>query len=250
MGKSLRNIRALVARDLADAARNPTVLMSCVAGALLTAFVGKIIAGSSQLGGDEAAAFAAVAALSVVPAFSGAVVELYVMAEEREHGVCLTLAESGVAVSELAFSKWFAATCVTLVTEIASCVLLGYAPLEVASFVLFAAVAVQPLLLIGLACGLLAREQMSSSVLAVPITLIAVAPMLSYLSGTIRAFTWFWPLGPAAELLGAGLGVMPMAPVPVLVVCAAAWTVATGVFSRWACRRFAAELAAERERRL
>lgn len=250
MGKSLRNIRALVARDLADAARNPTVLVSCVAGALLTAFVGKIIAGSSQLGGDEAAAFAAVAALSVVPAFSGAVVELYVMAEEREHGVCLTLAESGVAVSELAFSKWFAATCVTLVTEIASCVLLGYAPLEVASFVLFAAVAVQPLLLIGLACGLLAREQMSSSVLAVPITLIAVAPMLSYLSGTIRAFTWFWPLGPAAELLGAGLGVMPMAPVSVLVVCAAAWTVATGVFAHWACRRFAAELAAERERRL
>lgn len=250
MGKSLRNIRALVARDLADVARNPTVLMSCVAGALLTAFVGKIIAGSSQLGGDEAAAFAAVAALSVVPAFSGAVVELYVMAEEREHGVCLTLVESGVAVSELAFSKWFAATCVTLVTEIASCVLLGYAPLEVASFVLFAAVAVQPLLLIGLACGLLAREQMSSSVLAVPITLIAVAPMLSYLSGTIRAFTWFWPLGPAAELLGAGLGVMPMVPVPVLVVCAAAWTVATGVFSRWACRRFAAELAAERARRL
>lgn len=33
-------------------------------------------------------------------------------------------------------------------------------------------------------------------------------------------------------------------------VCAAAWTVATGVFARWACRRFAAELAAERERRL
>lgn len=105
MGKSLRNIRALVVRDLADAARNPTVLMSCVAGALLTAFVGTIIAGSSQLGGDEAAAFAAVTALSVVPAFSGTVVELYVMAEEREHGVHLTLAEAGVTVPELAFSK-------------------------------------------------------------------------------------------------------------------------------------------------
>lgn len=132
----------------------------------------------------------------------------------------------------------------------ASFALLGYAPFEVAGFVLFAAVAAQPLLLIGLACGLLAREQMSSSVLAVPITLIAVAPMLSFLSGTIRAFTWFWPLGPAAELLGASLGMAPMAPVPVLVVCAAVWTIAAGVFARWACRRFAAELAAERERRL
>ena len=85
MGTSaLRNIRALVARDLLDAVRNPTTLMSCAAGALIAAFFGRVVAGAPRLSAAEGDAFALVAALCIAPAFAGCVVELYVMAEERE----------------------------------------------------------------------------------------------------------------------------------------------------------------------
>ena len=54
MGTSaLRNIRALVARDLLDAVRNPTTLMSCAAGALIAAFFGRVVAGAPRLSAAE-----------------------------------------------------------------------------------------------------------------------------------------------------------------------------------------------------
>ena len=59
--------------------------------------------GSSAAEGD---AFALVAASASAPAFAGCVVELYVMAEERERGAYVTLAEAGVAPGEIAISKW------------------------------------------------------------------------------------------------------------------------------------------------
>lgn len=106
MGTSaLRNIRALVARDLLDAVRNPTTLMSCAAGALIAAFFGRVVAGAPRLSAAEGDAFALVAALCIAPAFAGCVVELYVMAEERERGAYVTLAEAGVAPGEIAASK-------------------------------------------------------------------------------------------------------------------------------------------------
>ena len=242
------NIRALVTRDLADAVRNPTVVMSCGAGALLAAFIGTVVSGSSRLAAGEAAAFALVAALCIVPAFAGCVTELYVMAEERERGAYLTLLGAGVAPAEIAVAKWLAATVATLVTQAVACLLLGLAPAELAGLLALSLVAAQPLLLAGLARGLTAREQMASSLLAVPLTVMAVAPILAFTSDTVRAVTWFWPLGPAAELLRAFCGTAAAAPVPVLVALAAAWTGAgVGLVAR-AYGRFARELAAERDR--
>ena len=245
---AVRNIRALVARDLRDALRNPTTLMSCGMGVLLTVFIARVAAGASRLaeGADEAFAF--VAALCIAPAFAGCVVELYVMAEERERGVYLTLAEVGVTAGQLAAAKWLAATVVTLGTQALACLLLGFAPAGFAMLIAFSAVGIQPLLLAGLACGLTAREQMSSSLLAVPLTLVAVAPILAFMSDTVRALTWPLVLGPAAEVLCMTWGMVPAAPVPALVVLMALWTIAAAVAAWWTCRRFARELAAERDR--
>lgn len=222
MGTSaLRNIRALVARDLLDAVRNPTTLMSCAAGALVAAFFGRVVAGAPRLSAAEGDAFALVAALCIAPAFAGCVVELYVMAEERERGAHVTLAEAGVAPGEIAISKWASGTI---------------------------AAGAQPLLLAGLASGLYAREQMASSLLAVPLTVVAVAPVLSFVSGTVRSFTWFWTLGPAAEAVRAACGASAAAPAPVLAALAVAWTAAAAALAVRGCRRFARELAAERDR--
>lgn len=249
MGTSaLRNIRALVARDLLDAVRNPTTLMSCAAGALIAAFFGRVVAGAPRLSAAEGDAFALVAALCIAPAFAGCVVELYVMAEERERGAYVTLAEAGVAPGEIAVSKWASGTIATLVTQAVSCLLLGLPPATTAALLALSAAGSQPLLLAGLAAGLHAREQMASSLLAVPLTVIAVAPVLSFVSGTVRSFTWFWPLGPAAEAVRAACGAGAAAPAPVLAALAVAWTAAAAALAVRGRRRFARELAAERDR--
>lgn len=245
---ALRNIRALVARDLADALRNPTVLMSCGTGVLLAAFIATVVAGSPRLAPGEAAALARTAALCVPPAFAGCVTELYVMAEERERGMYLTLAEVGVTSAQLAASKWFVATTVTLAVQALTCLLAGLAPSELAALLGLSLVAAQPLLLLGLACGLLAREQMASSLLAVPLTVVAVAPILAFMSQTVRAVTWFWPLGPAAELARAAQGAEDVTGTPVLVGLVVAWVGAAACLAAWACRRLARDLAAERDR--
>lgn len=248
MATRLGIIRALVARDLADAVRNPTVLMSCGAGALLTAFIGGVAAGSARLTSGEAEAFALVAAFCIAPAFAGCVTELYVMAEERERGAYGTLLEAGVTAGELAVSKWLSATCVTLVTQAVACLLLGFVPAASAALLALSAVATQPLLLAGLAAGLSAREQMASSLLAVPLTVVAVAPVLAFMSDAVRTFTWFWPLGVPVELLRAACGMGAAAPVPVLAALVAVWAGVGVLLAAWACRRFARELAAERDR--
>lgn len=245
---AFRNIRALVARDLADVVRNHTVLMSCAAGVVLTVLIGSIVAQSSRFASHEVAAFSAVATLVIAPAFAGCVVELYVMAEERERGVYLTLAEAGVGAAEIAVSKWLAATIATLVVQVIACWIGGFAPVEVTRLLAFSCVAVQPLLLAGLACGLAAREQMSSSLLAVPLTLAAVLPLLAFMSDTVRALTWTLVLGPAAELLRMVWGMVPAAPVPALAALMLFWMITTAAVAWWMCRRFTCELAAERDR--
>ena len=242
------NMRALVARDLLDAVRNPTTLMSCGAGALFTAFIGGVVATSSRLTPGEADAFAQVAVFCIAPAFAGCVIELYVMAEERERGAYVTLVEAGVTAGEIAVSKWLSAVLVTLATQIVSCLLLGLAPARAALLLGLSAVGVQPLLFAGLVAGLSAREQMSSSLLAVPLTVVALAPILAFMSGTVRAITWFWPLGPVAEILCTASGMDAIAPVPVLAGLAVVWTAAMSLLAARSCGRFARDLAAERNR--
>ena len=89
---------------------------------------------------------------------------------------------------------------------------------------------------------------MSSSLLAVPLTVVALAPILAFMSGTVRAITWFWPLGPVAEALCAATGMEAAAPMPALAVLAVAWTAAMSLLAARSCGRFARDLAAERNR--
>ena len=172
MGTSaLRNIRALVARDLLDAVRNPTTLMSCAAGALIAAFFGRVVAGAPRLSAAEGDAFALVAALCIAPAFAGCVVELYVMAEERERGAYVTLAEAGVAPGEIAVSKWASGTIATLATQAVSCLLLGLPPATAAALLALSAAGAQPLLLAGLAAGGLRLSEFIARLIELDVTI-------------------------------------------------------------------------------
>lgn len=136
----------------------------------------------------------------------------------------------------------------TLAAQAATGLLLGFAPARMGALLALSAAGAQPLLLAGLACGLSAREQMSSSLLAVPLTAVAVAPILAFMSGTVRQFTWFLPLGPAVEMVRAASGLEAIAPTPVLAAIIVAWVAVAAAVAVRASRRFARDLDAERNR--
>lgn len=248
MGRTFATIRALVARDLLDAVRNSTLFMSGAVGVALAVFIVRIVEHAPRFAAGELPAYACTAALCIPPAFTGCVMLLYVMAEERERGVCLTLAEAGVTPRAFAVSKWLAGTLAALFAQVVACLLLGFSPVQTLGLGAFALVVMQPLLLAGLACGLMATEQMSSSVLAAPLTLVAVAPILSFMSVSVRSVTWLLPLGPAVELVRTAQGLAPIVPVPVLFAVLLFWLIASGALAVWALRRYARQLAAERDR--
>ena len=246
--KTLSNISALVRRDLLDAARNPTLLMMVAACALMSLIFARVVESGTRFEPDEGAAFLLASVLACAPSFVGCVVTLYVIAEERERGMRLTLAEAGVTVAHYAIAKLVTGMLLTLATEV---LMLAVARVDIATSAAFLAcsvVAALPVLLMGLAGGLVASEQMSSSVLAVPIALVAVVPLLSFVSDEIRAVSWMLPMGPAAELLRSTQGIAPAAPVPLLVLLALVWTIACGGLAVWACGRFARDLEAARNR--
>ena len=248
--KTLRNISALMRRDLADALHNPTMLMMAFACVAMSWLFARIAETGVRLAPGEGAAFLFTGMLVLAPAFVGCVGTLYVMAEERERGMHTTLVEAGVTPVQYTASKFMASLALTLATEVLTLAVTRTAPAPAAALLVFSVVAVLPVLFMGLAGGLSATEQMSSSVLAIPITLVAVAPILAFVSDGFHAVSWVLPMGPAGELLRAACGLEPAASPALLVVLAIVWTVVTGALAMVAYRRFVRDLAAARDRLL
>ncbi len=243
------HIAALAARDLIDAMRNRTVLMSFAACTAL-AFVFRSIAdGGARFAPGEAPAFLMTFVLACVPAFVGCVITLYVMAEEHERGMYLTLAEAGVALSSVAVAKVLASLACTLGGEALMCAVLGFSAAETGAFLVLSTVAVLPILLAGAALGLVASEQMASSVFSVPLVLVSVLPILTFVSRGIRGVAWVLPMGSAAELVRVAWGMAPIAPVPVLGALMVVWVVAGAALVAAARRRAQRNLDAELNRR-
>lgn len=244
------HIAALMRRDLMDAVRNRTVLVMVAASAALGWVFRTITVQGVRFEPGEAPAFLMTFVIGCAPAFVGCVMTLYVMAEERERGMYLTLAEAGVSLAEVAVAKLLSALVATLAVEGLLCLLLGLPMGLGAQALLLSVPAMLPVLLAGLAFGLLATEQMASSVFAVPITLMATMPLIAFLSAGLRQVWWLMPGGQAAELARALCGMESAASPALLVGLMVAWAAACGAFSFLAHRCAAARLKAEFDRAL
>lgn len=244
------HIAALMRRDLMDAVRNRTVLVMVAASAALGWVFRTITVQGVRFEPGEAPAFLMTFVIGCAPAFVGCVMTLYVMAEERERGMYLTLAEAGVSLAEVAVAKLLSALVATLAVEGLLCLLLGLPMGLGAQALLLSVPAMLPVLLAGLAFGLLATEQMASSVFAVPITLMATMPLIAFLSAGLRQVWWLLPVGQAAELARALCGMESAASPALLAGLMVAWVAACGAFSFLAHRSAAARLKAELDRAL
>ncbi|OUP09176.1 hypothetical protein [Collinsella sp. An2] len=246
------HIGALVAHDLYDALRNPTMLMMLAACMAIAAFFGFIAQAGTRFDAGEAPAFLMASMLACAPSFAGCTLSLYVMSEERERGAYVTLVEAGVSMGCIAASKLVSALVATCAVELAMVVAMGPGqvdPTVLAAFLALSVVASLPVLLLGVSAGLVASEQMASSALSVVVMAVAVSPLLSFMSEHIYAFTWFLPMGPAVGLIRHACDIAAIGSPALLGGLAFAWTVGFAVLTVACCRRAARVVEAEVMRR-
>ena len=96
----------------------------------------------------------------------------------------------------------------------------------------------------SLGFGLLADDQMKSSVFAVPIVACAVAPLLGTMSEALRPVACALPTGFAAEASCMMAGAPALLPPAAAAALCAAWVAAGAAFAAWAHRRYARRVAA------
>lgn len=246
-GKALRNIKAVALHDALNAARNPVMLMMLATCALL-ALVFKALVGPDWLGGPGSEAFLSTVALALAPAYTGSVGLIYVMSEELERGVPVTLAQAGVTTAQAVIGKFLASLAWTLVAVLVSCLVLGFPAGRTAALVALSAPASLPILLMSLAFGLITDDQMKGSVFAVPIVACAVIPLLGIMSDELRLVACLLPTGFFAEASCLMAGLPPALPPVATGALLVAWTAACAALAFWAHRRYRSRVAALVER--
>ena len=222
----------MTVHDALGNARNPVMLVMLATCALL-AFVFSSVVGTDWL--------LMTVAIAIAPAYTGSVGLLYVTSEEFEKGMPATLAQAGVTTAQAAVGKLVSSLAWTLVAVLITCLVLGYPAGKTAALLALSVPASLPVLLMSLGFGLLADDQMKSSVFAVPIVVCAVAPLLGAMSEALRPIACALPTGFAAEssclMAGAPTLLSPAAAAALCVV----WIGAA--FAAWAHRHYAKRVA-------
>lgn len=252
MQANLRKLGALIAKDAADLAKNPTmilcVLMPVGFAVFYRFFIGDMgLAGSLRGDGGLGASPQVTSVVQyIVLSMSlclsigmGASVSLiYGLAEEKEKHTLRTLMLANVSAEQLMLAKGFVAFVLTIATELV-CFAVSGAPWSLAGwYLLLGSVGAVPVILVSLVVGLASRDQMTAGLYSVPVLLLTMAPIFGSFSEGIRAVVCFAPTGGADELLRliVSESLTPAAAVAPLAVTAA-WMVAAVVVFKLLYRR-------------
>ncbi|WP_242369233.1 ABC transporter permease [Adlercreutzia muris] len=252
MQANLRKLGALIAKDAADLAKNPTMIL-CVLMPVGFAVFYRFFIGDMGLAGslrDDGGLGASPQVTSVVQYIvlsmslclsigMGASVSLiYGLAEEKEKHTLRTLMLANVSAEQLMLAKGFVAFVLTIATELV-CFAVSGAPWSLAGwYLLLGSVGAVPVILVSLVVGLASRDQMTAGLYSVPVLLLTMAPIFGSFSEGIRAVVRFAPTGGADELLRLIVSgsLTPAAAVAPLAVTAV-WMVAAVVVFKLLYRR-------------
>lgn len=238
MQASLRKLGALLAKDAADLAKNPTMIL-CIAIPVGFALFYRFFLGDLGLApeaGEGAGAIPMVryVVLSVSMLVSigmGASVSLvYGLAEEKEKHTLRTLMLANVSAEQIALAKGLVALGLTVAVELLCFAVSGTPWSLCGGYLLIGALGSLPIILLSLVAGLASRDQMTAGLYSVPILLVSLAPMFGNYSEGIARVVRFAPTGGADSLLRLfveGSLFSPEAWAPLAIT--AAWTVAGAV---------------------
>lgn len=207
-----RKLGALLAKDAADLAKNPTMALCIVMpigfALFYRFFFADMDAGLFGQGGVEGTAVASAVTyvvLSIGLCMSigmGASMSLvYGIAEEKEKHTLRTLMLASVSADQIVLSKGLLALAITAVTELI-CFLVSGAPLSLClPYMAFGVLGAIAIILLSLVAGLAACDQMTAGLYSIPILLLALAPIFGSYSKGIHDVVQFAPTGGMDSLL-------------------------------------------------
>lgn len=252
MQANLRKLGALIAKDIADLVKNPT-MVACVVVPVAFAVFYRFVMGDMAIGGPLRSSVGADLEPTAATVLQYIVLNMalctgigmgastsliYGLAEEKEKRTLRTLMLANVSAEQIMLAKGIVALGLTAVTEVLCFAVSGASWSLFGWFMLCGIVGAVPIILLSLVVGLASRDQMTAGMYSVPILLVAMAPMAGNFSESIRNVVRFAPMGGVDEVLRVAISgtVAPDAlAVPLLVT--AAWIVAAALAFKLLYRR-------------
>lgn len=200
----MRKTATLFEKDLKDVVKNPTMLVCCLLPLGFIVFYSKVMGGNVE-GAEAQRSFDAMM-LSYALLFSSAMVStmatITAIAEEKEKHTLRTLMLANVGPEQILLSRGLVALIAIAVVDAACYLVLGQPLAGLPAFLAIGVVGSVPIVLISLLLGLASRDQMSASLLSVPIMLVGIAPMYSQFIDGFSSIAPYLPTG-GMDKLGA-----------------------------------------------
>ena len=216
MNAALRKTGALLAKDLADLFKNPTMLVVCllpIAFMALYSFMVGDAAGGSDLTAEQQEAVGPVigqfmlgSSLCMTVGMVCTMTALYGIAEEKEKRTLRTLMLANVGASQVVASKAVVALVASAAVNAVCFFVAGGEPGMLGAYLALGIVGSLPIILFSLVLGLACRDQMTAGVYSVPVLLVALVPMFGMANETIEKVSHWLPTGGVYDLIGLAVG--------------------------------------------
>lgn len=212
MNAALRKTGALLAKDLADLLKNPTMLVVCllpIAFMALYSFMVGDAAGDAGITAEQQAAVGPVigqfmlgSSLCMTVGMVCTMTVLYGIAEEKEKRTLRTLMLANVGASQVVASKAVVALVASAAVNAVCFFVAGGEPGMLGAYLALGIVGSLPVILFSLVLGLASRDQMTAGVYSVPVLLVALVPMFGMANETIEKVSHWLPTGGVYDLIG------------------------------------------------
>ena len=250
MNAGMRKVGILCTKDLVDMLKNPSMLCCLLFpigfSVLFRFLTADMRAEALTLAASDAARQQVVDTISTLLLASslcmaiGMIVSMavvYGIAEEKEKHTLRTLMLANVGAGQILTAKLAVTLALTAITEAVCFLIIGAPARMLPAFLAIGIIGAIPIMLVSALLGLLSRDQMTSGLYAVPMLLVAIAPMFSMIGEEVSNVTRFLPTGGTDQLFkllaeDRLLSMDALPPVAVTVVWIIVCTVAFGLLFR------------------
>ena len=215
MNAAMRKTGGLLAKDLLDLFKNPTMLVVCllpIAFMALYSFMVGDVAGDAEMTAEQQEVvdpiirqFMLGSALCMAVGMVCTMTVLYGIAEEKEKHTLRTLMLANVGASQVVASKAAVALVASTVVNAACFFVAGGDPSMLGVYLALGIAGALPVVLFSLVLGLASRDQMTAGVYSVPVLLVTLVPMFGMANESVAKVAHWLPTGGVYDLIGLAL---------------------------------------------
>lgn len=204
MEAALRKTQTLLTKDLMDLVKNPTVFICCLMPVGFTLFY-QFTIGKNSDGSPESTAFITAFLLSIALCTTAGMVSMTAaataLAEEKEKHTLRTLMLANVGAGQIVASRAVVALAAVALIDVLCFLVVGASRDVLLPYLIIGVIGAVPIVLVSLLVGLAARDQMTASLYATPVFILAIAPMVGNMSEEAAEVIRFFPTGGMDALL-------------------------------------------------